>query len=172
VAREFGDLPIALEAAERAVLLSTSLDDYKWLKSAAGEKWSAIKPGLIEKIQEKDHFGEEGVVDILLHEGMVREAFKIAQSLREYTNMHRAIEIAIETDTEFAASTALEQANEIMDAANSSIYHHANTWLRHAKRAFLASGRSGQWETILADLLHRHRFKTSLVPYLKGLKEG
>ena len=65
--------------------------------------------------------------------------------------------------------TCRQQAERIMDAAQSKYYHYAVAWLERARAASIAAGRQDEWRQHLSGLLARHGRKYSLVPQLKRL---
>ena len=110
------------------------------------------------------------VGEIFLHEGRIEDAIAVAEGAPyDYTVVERVADVALQSHPDWVIRTCRQQAERIMDAAQSRYYHHAVACLGRARAAALASGRQDEWRQYVDSLLVRHGRKYSLVPQLKQL---
>ena len=173
-ASRIGRDDLALEAAMRAVREQPTLEDYIAVQKLAGERWSELREELLEHLRRtRSSFFFDERVDIFLHEGLVDDAIASLGKYAEYAEYHmleRVLDAAIPVRPDWVIRVCRQQAERIMDAGKSQYYHHAVNWLRKAKAAYLSSGRKGEWESYLEELLTKHFRKYKLVPMLKELR--
>ncbi len=67
----------------------------------------------------------------------------------------------------FVSTHGLSAAGQTAYGSGQIQIHHAARWSGKAQAAYLAAGRDKQWHSYLADLLHQHGCKRSLVPLLE-----
>ena len=62
----------ALQSAQAAFAAGSTLADYTAVQQIAGDQWSAIKPALLQQLQQSWHISHK--IDIYLYENMLTEA--------------------------------------------------------------------------------------------------
>lgn len=170
LALERGDKVLALEAAEAAVRDWPTRDDYRVLKSIAAAGWKQVRARILEAVRAS--LNTEEVIRILLEEGLVAEAIQRLERpnvLVSYDLLDTIVQAAIHGDPEWAARTARDQAERIMNAGKSEYYHHASRWLGRARAACQASNRGDEWQVYRTSLLLRHKRKYKLVAIIESL---
>jgi uncharacterized Zn finger protein len=165
-----GEPERAVQAGLVAVRDYPSLDDYQAVQALAGERWPTLRDELLADLRRGAARFPGAVGEILLHEGRIEDAIAVAESAPyEYTLVERVADAAIQSHPDWVIRTGRQQAERIMDAAQSKYYHYAVAWLERARAASAAAGRQDEWRQYLAGLLARHGRKYSLVPQLKRL---
>jgi uncharacterized Zn finger protein len=163
---------LALRAGLVAFKEQPGLDDYLLVSELAAENWSKIRPDLLEHLAQYEKWGTtSNKVDIYLHEGMVSEAMKIADTESPYYDtLERVVDAAIQPHPDWAIRHSQKQAEAIMNPGTSKHYHHAIKWLTKAKAAYKIAGQEEEWQTYLSGLLSRHSKKYKLRPMLEALE--
>jgi uncharacterized Zn finger protein len=165
-----GKSEMALNAAIAAVCEKPDLVDYQRVQDLAGERWPELRDGLLEHLRELETWPSEPRVRIFLHEGLIDDAIAGLGSYVGYSLLEDVVDAAVSERPDWAISICRREAEEIMDAAKSSIYHHAAKWLEKARAAYLSADREAEWQEYLDGLLEEHRRKRKLVPMLKALQ--
>src|SRR5438552_2701533 len=147
-----------------------SLADCQAVQALAGEHWPALRDELLVEFRRTATRFSTAVGEIFLHEGRIEDAIAVAEGAPyDYTLVERVADAAVQSHPDWVIRTCRQQAEQIMDAAQSKYYHHAVAWLRRARAAALASGRQDEWRQYVDSLLARHGRKYTLVPQLKQL---
>jgi uncharacterized Zn finger protein len=147
-----------------------SLADYQALQVLAGDRWPALRDELLPELRRTAARFPSAVGEILLHEGRIDDAIAGAEgALYDYTLVEHVADAAIQSRPDWVIRMCRQQAERIMDAAQSKYYYHAVAWLGRARAAALAAGRQDEWRQYLDSLLTRRGRKYSLVPQLKRL---
>ncbi len=165
-----GERERAVLAGLAAVRALPSLADYQAVQVLAGERWPALRDELLAELRRTMAGFPSAVGEILLHEGQIEDAIAVAEgALYDYTLVEHVADAAVQSHPDWVIRTSRQQAERIMDAAQSKYYHHAVAWLGRARAAALVAGRQDEWRQYLDSLLARHGRKYSLVPQLKRL---
>ena len=165
-----GEPERAVQAGLVAVRDYPSLDEYQAVQALAGERWPALRDELLADLRRAAARFPSAVGEILLHEGRIEDAIAVAESAPyEYRLVEQVVDAAIQSHPDWVIRTCRQQAERIMDAAQSKYYHYAVAWLERARAASIAAGRQDEWRQHLSGLLARHGRKYSLVPQLKRL---
>jgi uncharacterized Zn finger protein len=166
-----GEPERAVQAGLVAVRDYPSLDEYQAVQALAGERWPALRDELVADLRRAAPRFPGAVGEILLHEGRIEEAIAVADAAPyEYRLVEQVADAAIQSHPDWVIRTCRQQAERIMDAAQSKYYHYAVGWLERVRAASLAAGRQDEWRQYLAGLLARHARKYSLVPQLERLR--
>ncbi|MFC1716584.1 SWIM zinc finger domain-containing protein, partial [Candidatus Poribacteria bacterium] len=147
-----------------------SLVDYQAVETLAGESWPELREELLAHLRQTKSWYSEPQVNIFLHEGLIDDAISALGSYTNYSLVERVADAAISERPDWVIQACREQAEEIMDAAKASIYHHAAKWLKKARAAYLAADREAEWQEYLATLIEQHRRKYKLRPMLEALQ--
>jgi uncharacterized Zn finger protein len=165
-----GEPERAVQAGLVAVRDYPSLDEYQAVQALAGERWPALRDELLVDLRRAAARFPSAVGEILLHEGRIEDAIAVAEAASyEYRLVERVADAAIQSHPDWVIRTCRQQAERIMDAAQSKYYPYAVGWLERVRAASTAAGRQDEWRQYLAGLLARHGRKYSLVPQLKRL---
>ena len=165
-----GEPERAVQAGLAAVRDYPTLEDYQTVQTLAGERWPALRDEVLADLRRAAARFPSAVGEILLHEGRIEEAIAVAEGAPyEYRLVERVADAAIQSHPDWVIRTCRQQAERIMDAAQSKYYHYAVAWLERARAASIAAGRQDEWRQYLAGLLARHGRKYTLVPQLKRL---
>jgi uncharacterized Zn finger protein len=166
-----GDADRALQAALVALRELHGLDDYQALRTVAGDRWPALHDAVIDELRRSAAHAPSGVGEIFVYEGLLDDAIAVADSAPyEYVMVEHVADAAILTHPDWVMRMGREQAERIMDGAQSRYYRHAVAWLRRARSAALAAGLQDDWRRYIDGLLALHARKYSLVPQLKQLR--
>jgi uncharacterized Zn finger protein len=165
-----GEGELGVQAGLATVHALPSLADYQALQVLAGDRWPALRDELLTELRRTAARFPSAVGEILLHEGRIDDAIAVAEgALYDYTLVEHVADAAIQSHPDWVIRMCRQQAERIMDAAQSKYYYHAVAWLGRARAAALAAGRQDEWRQYLDSLLARHGRKYSLVPQLKRL---
>lgn len=165
-----GEPERAVQAGLAAVRALPGLADYRAVQALAGARWPALRNGLLAELRRTAARFPRAVGEIFLHEGEIEDAIAVAEGAPyDYTLVEQVAEAAIQSHPDWVIRTCRQQAERIMDAAQSKYYHHAVAWLERARAAALASGDQDEWRPYVESLLARHGRKYTLVPQLKRL---
>ena len=165
-----GEQERAVQAGLAAVRALPSLEDYQAVQAVAGERWPALRDELLAEFRRTAARSSTAVGEIFLYEGRIEDAIAVAEAASyDYTLVERVADAAVQSHPDWVIRTCRQQAERIMDAAQSKYYHHAVAWLGRTRAAALASGRQDEWRQYVDGLLARHGRKYSLVPQLKRL---
>ena len=165
-----GNSPLALQAGIAAVHARTTLVDYEAVREIAGEDWPGIRESLLAHIQQAETYPVDEKVDILLSEGLIESAIEALGPYAGYGALERVADAAVASHPEWVIRVCSKQADDIMDAGKSAIYHHAIKWLQKVRAAYLESGQREEWSAYHGKLLEAHGRKYKLVPMLRDLK--
>lgn len=168
VAASLGETTRALAAAEIAVREAPTLDGYRRAQELAGEAWPALRDVLLAHLRRLPGY-LSGVVEILLDEGMIKDAMAAVDRGASHTLLERVADAAVPAHPEWVIKTSRREAEAIMDRAKSEYYSSAAHWLARARDAYRVAGREAEWEAYQAQLLNVHSRKYRLVPLVKAL---
>jgi uncharacterized Zn finger protein len=146
-----------------------NLENYKAVESLAGERWPELRDKLLESLRQIKLTYPGAQVYIFLYEGLIDDAIAALGNCDSYVLVEEVVDAASSSHHDWVISACRQQAESIMNAAKSNAYYHAARWLQKARTAYLATGREAEWQQYLADLLDRHRRKSSLIPLLEDL---
>lgn len=170
LAHGMGDTGRALDAALIACRGAPALAAYQRVQDLAGECWPELRTELLAQLRQSRSYYPQGIVDILLHEGLVEDAIGAVQSGASYALIEQVVEAATTSHADWAIRMCRHQAEPIMEQGKSQYYHHAARWLERARAAYRAAGRETEWKTYLSELMARHRRKYSLMSRLEALQ--
>jgi uncharacterized Zn finger protein len=160
----------ALSAARVAFEEEVSLAAYLRVRELAGEGWAAAQPELLDRARKVTSYYREGPVDILLHEGLIEDAIAVVNEGASHMLVERVVDAAMESHPDWVIQACRGQAEAIMDGGKAQYYDAAARWLGRARTAYRATGREGEWQEYLSELLRDHARKHKLLPMLKALK--
>ncbi|MEM7538802.1 MAG: hypothetical protein AAF639_41970, partial [Chloroflexota bacterium] len=164
---------VATWAAQQAVLHNVSLKNYLYLQERSGEEWSEIKPALLEQIAtaKVSLGGNQGKIDIYLHEGMYKEAIALVESDQLRTGLSQVIEAVKATYPHWAFDQCRTAAANIMDNNRSQGYAEAAEWVRRGRDILLEAGLAKQWQVYITSLIQKHQRKYKLLPLLERVRD-
>jgi uncharacterized Zn finger protein len=174
LAQSLGKGALALTAARVAFQSEVELDHYRRLQELAGDRWPSEREAALEFVRKS---GRErmlgGEIDVLLHEKLVNDAIALVDRKGVYYGyevLAQVVEAAIPVQPDWAIRQSLHQANQIIQPGKADIYHHAVEWLRRARDAWCASGRTREWQSYLDQLRNGpHGRKYKLMGLLDGI---
>jgi uncharacterized Zn finger protein len=163
-----GNVDLALRAARVAFLKSRQLADYQTAESIAGERWSAVKPELLEDLARSNAYT---AVEIYLHEHMLVEAMEAVDKRGGFgVDLVRVIEAVRAEYPDWSIKQCKQQAERIMNNGDAKHYANAADWLRRARTIYAQHNRLAEWQNYLGKLLDIHARKYKLVPLLKEIR--
>lgn len=163
-----GDADLALRAARIAFLKSHQLADYQTAESIAGERWSAVKPELLEDLARSNAYT---AVEIYLHEHMLIEAMQAVDKRGGFgVELARVIEATCTEYPDWGVRHCKRQAERIMNNGDAKHYADAADWLRRARTIYAQHNRLAEWRSYLNNLLDIHARKYKLIPMLKEIR--
>ncbi len=165
-----GDRERALAAAEITFQDQVNLANYLRLAELAGEQWPEWRPKLLNIARTSGGYVVDGKVDVFLHEGLVDDAIAALGENPSHTPLEKVVDAAIQSHPDWVIKMCKRQAEYIMDNGKSQLYGAAARWLSKARQAYLATGRTKEWQAYLDEQLREHSRKYSLVPLLKPLR--
>ncbi|MBF0417802.1 MAG: hypothetical protein HQL86_06095 [Magnetococcales bacterium] len=169
-----GNHALAMHAAEEAVVDDCEMGDYLALERLAGEMWPSIRTGVLERVvrDEASWRASDNRITLLLHEGWVHEAIRLADQYRylDEAVLRAVMMAAMTTHPDWVIQRSRAAAEEIMNAARSSSYEVAAEWLALTREAHLKADRLVEWSVWLAELIQKHARKYKLKPLLEKLK--
>lgn len=157
LAQSLGKSELALAAAQAALRDDVSLASYQGLQAVAGVHWhTSVRAEALAHVRSVSAAtGSSGAIAIFLHEGLLDEAIALVDRKGSYVGyelLGQVVEAAIPVQPDWAIRHALQQATPIIDAGKADHYHYAVEWLRRARDAWRASGRSHEWQGYLNQL--------------------
>lgn len=163
-----GDADLAVRAARIAFLKSHQLADYQTVESIAGERWSALKPELLEDLARSNAYT---AVEIYLHEHMLVEAMQAVDKRGGFDiELVRVIEATRSEYPDWGVRRCKQQAERIMNNGDAKHYIDAADWLRRARTIYAQHNRLAEWQSYLNNLLDIHARKYKLIPLLKEIR--
>ncbi len=168
VAAALGETTRALAAAEIAVKEAPTLDGYRRARELADDAWPAHRDTLLAHLRRLPGY-MSGAVEILLDEGLIKDAIAVVDRGASHTLLERVAEAAVPSHPEWVIKTSHREAEAIMDRGKSEYYRSAAHWLACARDAYRVAGREAEWQAYQAQLLIAHSRKYRLVPLLKAL---
>jgi uncharacterized Zn finger protein len=170
LAQSMGKAEQALSAATIAFHESPSLFAYLKVQELAGKQWLAHRIDLLTYLRQHTGYITQARVDIFLHEGLIDDAIKaVSDDSPLKSHLEQVISAAIQSRPQWVIQTAQAQAQRIIDTAKAKDYHHASTWLKHARDAYLAAGREREWQSYLDGIRQQHKRKYKLMGVLREL---
>ena len=167
-----GQRELALEATLIAMRELPGLDDYRYVRSLAGERWSELREELLKMLRDRPS-PSRAQVEIYLYEGLHDEAIAAVSDGRA---SHELVDMVVDgvlkagSHHEWVIEVCRRQAEAIMEGGKSRLYGAAARWLEKARTASLAEGQEDEWRAYVRNLIDRHKRKYSLVPMLEALK--
>ncbi len=167
-----GEKASALSAAEVAFREEISLENYQRVAEITGEQWPECRGKLLDYIRSKKSSYLQGIIDVLLHEGLLDDAFAALEPYASHTIVEQVVDAALKSQSHFdwVIQACRKQAEYIMDGGKAEYYSSAANWLAKARTAYRALGHEEEWQAYLSELLSRHGRKYKLVPMLKALR--
>lgn len=175
LAEGLGDRSAGLDARVIAFKAHPSFEDYRKIEELAGDNWSAVKTDLLAYLLTYQGWGTyEAKVDVFLHEGRIDDAITTVTGLSSYESalIHRVMDAAINHHPDWVIENARRRAEPIMDEGKADRYDQAVNWLKKARAAYLASGRSTEWSSYRAQLMQTHARKRKLMEMFKQRDMG
>lgn len=166
-AREQGDSGLALRAALALFFEAPSLAAYLDAQRLADWDWPERRPELLARLREPPPSAVAAAADIFLRENLLDDAIRVAARSDDDALLARVADAVAEARPAWAARTALERAEAIIDEGHAARYETAVAWLRRAEAAYRVAGREADWQRYLADLRARHGRKFKLMALLE-----
>ncbi len=162
---------LALEATMEGLQVAPSLDAYLALQELAGEQWSQVRSQALNALRARNYgWTEPGLVDILLHEGLVEDAIAKIGDRPDPRTLARVVDKAIPVRPGWAIRQSLSQAMRMIEPGQPRNYAQAVEWLRRARDAHRAAGRDAEWQKFVAELkTSPHGRKRKLMGMLDNL---
>jgi uncharacterized Zn finger protein len=166
---------IALEAYQVAFSSRPDLKLYQCLETLSGKAWKALRLTLLEQIRTTNPpTGIEAKINILLYEKQWDDAIvaitpKSAYGYYSYHVVHKVMDAVVQSHADWVISTAIAQAEEIMNAGKADKYYMAIEWLKRVKASYVASDRSDEWRTYRAQLTVTYGKKRKLMELMAVL---
>ncbi len=162
---------LALEATLEGLQVAPSLDAYLALQDLAGEQWSQVRSQALNALRARNYgWTEPGLVDILLHEGLVEDAIAKIGDRPDPRTLARVVDKAIPVRPGWAIRQSLSQAMRMIEPGQPRNYAQAVEWLRRARDAHRAAGRDAEWQKFVAELkTSPHGRKRKLMGMLDNL---
>jgi uncharacterized Zn finger protein len=133
-----------------------------------GDAWLTHRDPLLAHLRRMSGY-MPGAVEILLDEGLIKDAIGVVDRGASHTLLERVAEAAVPSHPEWVIKTSRREAEDIMDRGKSEYYSSAAHWLAHARDAYRVAGREAEWQEYQTYLLSVHSRKYRLVPLLKTL---
>ena len=168
LAMALGETTRALAAAEIALKEAPTLEGYRRARELAGNAWPAHRDALLAHLRRLSGY-MSGAVEILLDEGLIKDAIAVVDRGASHTLLEQVAEAAVPSHPEWVIKTSRREAEAIMDRGKSEYYSSAAHWLARARDAYRVAGREAEWQAYQAQLLTVHSRKYRLVPLLKAL---
>ena len=170
-AAEQGQPERALAAALIAFEADRNLAAYLQVQALAGDGWPVRRSELLDRLRTSGRsYYPQGPVEIFLHEGLIEDAIAAVDQGATHSVVELVADAAMVSHPDWVIKASRQQAEGIMDAGKAQYYAAAAGWLGRARAAYQAAGRDQDWQTYLADLIHRHGRKRNLVPLLRALQ--
>ena len=159
---------MALDAAQRALIESVTLENYQALQQISGDTWKTLRAEALEITARGK--SAENKADIYLYENMYKQAINVVNQASWFSNIEKVIE-AVKVDyPKWAFQQCQSRAEAIMDAGQANNYRIAADWLRRGRDILLSAGENEIWETYLNLVMDKHQRKYKLMPMLRELK--
>lgn len=166
-----GDNARALEAASVVMATDPSLADYLALQAVADARWPLIRANLLAGLRIRLTLHARASAAIFLHEGMLDAAIAVAEANpHDSTLAEQVADAAMRQRPDRVIDLGRRQAEAIISRAQAKRYPQAARWLAQVRAASVATGRTAEWRSYLADLIARHSRKSSLAPLLNDLQ--
>lgn len=157
----------AQRMAEIAFALRPSLQGYLRAQDLAGPAWPAMRDRLLDELRQSSDTATK--VGIFLHEQLIDDAIEAVEQGSGYGLLEQVADAAVATRPAWAAAVTTAQAQRIMASGDAQRYEQAVGWLRCAREAFRAQGRSDEWQKYLADIRAQYKRKYKLMGLLDTL---
>jgi uncharacterized Zn finger protein len=164
-----GRTGLALKAAAVAFRADPDLASYRRVRELAGEHWPEHRTELLDYLRRSMTYYPRGHVEVFLHEDLIQDAIDTVEESPSGDLLGQVADAAIESNPDWVIKTCCKKAEEIMDEGRSRHYDEAVHWLARARDAYLADGRSEEWQAYLDELIGRHQRKYKLRPMLEDL---
>jgi uncharacterized Zn finger protein len=161
---------LALDAAQRALTESVTLENYQALQRVSGDLWETLRAEALEITAQGK--SAEYKADIYLYEKMYKQAIAIVDQAAWFSNIDKVIEAVKVDDPEWAFRQCRKRAEAIMDAGKAQNYHVAAEWLRRGRDILQSAGKKDMWNTYLDQVMEKHQRKYKLIPMLRVLNNS
>ena len=172
IAEETGDIVTAIKGKVKAFQEEPTFADYRQLEQLAGENWSNIKGEVLAALAKSSGWGvKEAKIDIYLYEGFIEKAIAIVDNLSYYEQslVHKVMDAAISTHSDWVVKNACDRAESIMVEGKAKYYESAIRWLKKARAAYLKSARKQQWLDYREELMTVHSRKRKFIGLMKSV---
>jgi uncharacterized Zn finger protein len=161
------------ELETRALILlikhSPSIDDYLRLESISGETWPQVLEELLAHITRPGVYANRGAIDILLHEGMMREALALCMQGAEHELIGDVVDSVLPHLPNEVIPICLKEAEYIINDGKAQYYDYAVRWLKRAKKAYCAAENEAAWREYFSRLVEKHGQKYKLMGLIKNI---
>jgi uncharacterized Zn finger protein len=165
-----GQSDLARQAAWRALEFHPTVENYTWLKSHLAAEWETARPQAMKILAERSSYAQDEVIEIYLLEKMYPEAMALVEKRPWSSKLEKVIQAVRAEFPDWAFHQCYQQAAQIMDSAKAFSYESAIDWLRLGRDILLQAGQAARWQSILDDLIEKHRRKSKLRPMLEELR--
>lgn len=168
LAESLEDHATALRAYMESCSSAPTVESYRAVRRLSGEAWESARQELLAAARRASATG------ILLEEELWDEAIAAveARGPLDYDAIERVVVAVHAARPDWAIRACQQQVQVLTARAIASRYEPAARWLEHMRDAYVAAGRSEEWETYFGDFLERYRRRPALlraVDHLKGL---
>lgn len=164
-----GQIERARAAGVIAFRIAPGLAAYQSVQKLAGGDWLDLRRQLLDFLRRQARVSNEIKIEIFLHENLVDDAIGATERHTSPRTLARVMDAAVNRQPQWVIAQARQQAEPIMDGAQSAHYEDAAMWLRKVKRAYEALGQKTEWQSYLDALREKHQRKYKLIPLLKML---
>jgi hypothetical protein len=170
LALQAGDHGLAVDAAMLGVLERPRLDEYRRLKSLAGEAWPELQPDILAALRQSvGHsvgVAPYAVIEIMLEEDNIEEALALVARFPNRYMFQTVQQAALERAPDILMRYALESAQEVLGRGHHKYYEEAVEYLQLARTAAQRAGRETEWDSALAQIRQQHARKRLFIQLL------
>jgi len=164
--QELQDPDLILAANLKVFEIEASFEQYKKLKTLAGEDWNSLKLDLLDLLQTQHGWRvQREKIRIFLAENLVEDAIAGVKQISDYQKdlIQLVMDAAMSVQPDWVIEKASKMAEAIMDAGKADHYNQAVNWLKNVKEAYSQSGRRAEWLTYRENLVNLHQRKRKLM---------
>lgn len=162
---------LAVRAGTVAVTAQPRREDWSRLADLTGAGWPALRDELLATLAaDSRSIAADGIVDILLAEARVVEAWNLVRDSHDPQRIARVADAAATQVPDQVIDRAQRFADEIMEGGASGRYEEAQAWLRRMKSALIHQGKEEIWKARIAERMTQHARKYKLMPLLRALQ--
>lgn len=167
-----GRVELALRAGAEALRVEPEPGLYRRLGELAGAEWPALREQLLASMRTSKRWQGSGRIDIFLHEGLIDDAIAALGAHPTGADLARVMDAAVATRPDWVIAAATASAEGIINPGDAKHYDSAVDWLRRARSAYQAAGRTQDWTAYFQRLRATHARKHKLIALLDALERS